>query len=289
MQILSAQWLSTVKFMENILKKILKNKQLEIDALDAPTLRHAAEQSPSPQDFLSAITRHGLENPVKLIAELKRASPSKGIFAPDLNLVETGTIYEKNGAAAISILTDENFFMGHIHTLKTLSSLDAVTKPLLRKDFIIDETQLYESRANGADAVLLIAAVLTDDSHFADLHAMALGLEMTPLVEVHNEAETERVLRLNDIQLIGINNRDLTTFKVSLQTTEQLRPLIQPGITVVSESGIFNASDVMRLSKANVDAILVGEALVTAPDIAAKVRELSNVNPEKINSVLSQE
>ena len=289
MQILSAQWLSTVKFMENILKKILKNKQLEIDALDAPTLRHAAEQSPSPQDFLSAITRHGLENPVKLIAELKRASPSKGIFAPDLNLVETATIYEKNGAAAISILTDEKFFMGHIHTLKTLSSLDAVTKPLLRKDFIIDETQLYESRANGADAVLLIAAVLTDDSHFADLHAMALGLEMTPLVEVHNEAETERVLRLNDIQLIGINNRDLTTFKVSLQTTEQLRPLIQPGITVVSESGIFNASDVMRLSKANVDAILVGEALVTAPDIAAKVRELSNVNPEKINSVLSQE
>lgn len=289
MQILSAQWLSTVKFMENILKKILKNKQLEIDALDAPTLRHAAEQSPSPQDFLSVITRHGLENPVKLIAELKRASPSKGIFAPDLNLVETATIYEKNGAAAISILTDEKFFMGHIHTLKTLSSLDAVTKPLLRKDFIIDETQLYESRANGADAVLLIAAVLTDDSHFADLHAMALGLEMTPLVEVHNEAETERVLRLNDIQLIGINNRDLTTFKVSLQTTEQLRPLIQPGITVVSESGIFNASDVMRLSKANVDAILVGEALVTAPDIAAKVRELSNVNPEKINSVLSQE
>jgi indole-3-glycerol phosphate synthase len=149
--------------------------------------------------------------------------------------------------------------------------------PLLRKDFIIHEIQLYESRANGADAILLIAAALTDNKHFADLHAIALELGLTPLVEVHDESETERALRLNDARLIGINNRNLATFDVSLETTERIRPLIPPEIAVVAESGIFNAMDVERLAQANVDAILVGEALVTAPDIAAKVRELSHV------------
>ncbi len=149
---------------------------------------------------------------------------------------------------------------------------------MLRKDFIIDEVQLYESRANGADAILLIAAALTDDTHFADLHALALELGLTPLVEVHDEAETERALKLKDVRLIGINNRNLATFEVSLETTERIRPMIPADIAVVAESGIFTASDVERLAKANVDAILVGEALVTSEDIPAKVRELSGMS-----------
>ncbi len=143
---------------------------------------------------------------------------------------------------------------------------------MLRKDFTIDEVQLYEARANGADAILLIAAALTDDKHFADLHACALSLGLTALVEVHDEAETERALKLKDVKLIGINNRNLATFEVSLETTERIRPMISSDIAVVAESGIFTASDVERLAKINIDAILVGEALITSDDIPAKVQ-----------------
>jgi len=150
--------------------------------------------------------------------------------------------------------------------------------PLLRKDFIIDEGQIYEARVNGADAILLIAAALIDDKLFADLHATALELGLTPLVEVHNEAETERALKLKGVKLMGINNRNLATFDVTLEMTEKLRPMIPSEIAIVAESGIYNAEDVERLVNANVDAILVGEALVTATDISAKVRELSGLN-----------
>jgi len=162
-----------------------------------------------------------------------------------------------------------------LETLRELRFTRKCELPLLRKDFTIDESQIYEARANGADAILLIAAALSDDKLFADLHAVALELGLTPLVEVHDEAETERALKLKDIRLIGINNRNLATFEVSLETTEQIRPLISGDIAVVAESGIFHASDVDRLANANVDAILVGEALVTADDIGTKVRELS--------------
>jgi indole-3-glycerol phosphate synthase len=224
-----------------------------------------------------------------LIAELKRASPSKGILAPHLDLFQVADIYTQNGTSAISVLTDEKFFMGNIATLRQLrqnqlpitnyqSPISNLQLPLLRKDFIIDESQIYEARANGADAILLIAAALLDDKHFADLHACALGLGLTALVEVHDEAETERALKIPNIKLIGINNRNLATFEVTLTTTERLRPMIPAEITVVAESGIFTAQDVERLSKANVDAILVGEALVTSEDIPAKVRELSGMN-----------
>jgi indole-3-glycerol phosphate synthase len=211
----------------------------------------------------------------RLIAELKRASPSKGILAPHLDLMQVADIYTQNGASAISVLTDEKFFMGKLETLRELRFTRNTELPLLRKDFIIGEAQLYETRANGADGILLIAAALMDDALFADLHALALQLGLTPLVEVHNEAETKRTMKLKDIKLIGINNRDLATFDVTLETTEHLRPLIPDEIAVVSESGIFTASDVERLANANVDAILVGEALVTSHDIGAKVRELS--------------
>ena len=265
----------------SVLAKIVEQKKLEIAALDPPTLRRAAESSPAPRDFLAAVSPlppgEGLGVRACLIAELKRASPSKGILAPHLDLFQVADIYARNGASAISVLTDEKFFLGKLQTLRELRFERKSELPLLRKDFIIDEAQLFESRANGADAILLIAAALTDDHHFAALHALALELGLTPLVEVHDEAETERALRLKDVRLIGINNRNLATFEVSLETTERIRPAIPEGITVVAESGIFTAADVERLAQANVDAILVGEALVTSEDIGAKVRELSNV------------
>jgi indole-3-glycerol phosphate synthase len=265
----------------SILAEIIAHKRTEIAALDARALKRAAESSPIPRDFLSALCREkgtGDRGYVSLIAELKRASPSKGILAPHLDLFQVADIYAQNGASAISVLTDEKFFMGKLETLRRLRFERNAELPLLRKDFIIDEVQLYESRANGADAILLIAAALTDDRHFADLHALALELGLTPLVEVHDEAETERALQLKDIRLIGINNRDLATFNVSLETTDRLRPIIPDGITVVAESGIFTPQDLERLSRAKVDAVLVGEALVTSEDIGAKVRELSYAN-----------
>lgn len=266
--------------MTNILETILDQKRLEIAALDTADLRRAAESTPAPRNFLAAVSRRQSDLPLALIAELKRASPSKGILAPHLDLFQVADIYAKNGASAISVLTDEKFFQGKLETLHDLRFTHQSSLPLLRKDFIIDEAQLYEARANGADAILLIAAALPDDARFADLHACATSLGLTPLVEVHNEAETERALKLSGIRLIGINNRNLATFEVSLETSERLRPLIPAGISVVAESGIFTAKDVSRLARANVDAILVGEALVTAANIPAKVRELSGTSPQ---------
>ena len=272
--------------MTNILEEIIAHKKMEIAALDASSLRRAAEASPVPGDFLTPFRlppfslKMGGEKEggrVKLIAELKRASPSKGLLASQLDLFEVAGIYAENGASAISVLTDEKYFLGKLDTLRELRFSHRSPLPLLRKDFLIAASQLYESRVYGADAVLLIAAALADDGHLADLHALALELKLTPLVEVHDQRELERVLKLGGLQLIGINNRDLNTFEVSLETTERLRPNIPADIAVVSESGIFNAGDVERLAEAGVDAVLVGEALITAPDIAARVRELTGV------------
>jgi indole-3-glycerol phosphate synthase len=261
----------------NILVKIIEHKKMEIAALDAQALRRAADSSPAPRDFLSALKRRRFGTHPSLIAELKRASPSKGLLAPHLDLFQVADIYTQNGASAISVLTDEKFFMGKLETLHDLRFTHYSSLPLLRKDFIINEVQLYEARVNGADAILLIAAALTDDVLLTDLHACALSLGLTALVEVHDEAETERALKLKDVKLVGINNRNLATFEVSLETTERIRPMISPDIAVVAESGIFTTSDVERLANANVDAILVGEALVTSEDIPAKVRELAGM------------
>lgn len=276
----------------SILAEIIAHKQVEIAALNARALRRAAESSPAPRDFLSALApfpsptwerREGAGGRrVRLIAELKRASPSKGVLVPHLDLLQIADIYIQNGASAISVLTDERFFLGKLDTLNALRNTYHAPLPLLRKDFIIDEVQLYESRVNGADAILLIAAALPDDHHFADLHSLALELGLTPLVEVHDETQVECALKLNDVCLIGINNRDLATLEVRLETTERLRPMIPAEIPVVSESGIFDAQDVARLASANADAILVGEALVTSSDIAGKVRELAGLNVQTL-------
>jgi indole-3-glycerol phosphate synthase len=254
-----------------VLTQILEHKRLEIARLDERALRAQAAEASAPRPFLP---REVAAGQVRLIAEIKRASPSKGLLAPHLDIHQIARIYADNGAAALSVLTDEKFFLGHLDYLRALRASAGPLPPLLRKDFILAPAQVYETRAAGADAMLLIAAAL-DDSALRDLHALALEQGLTPLVEVHTRAELDRVLPLPGLRLVGINNRDLGTFKVSLATTEALRPAIPPGLTVVSESGIFTGADVARLAALPVDAVLVGEALVTAPDIAAKVRELS--------------
>jgi indole-3-glycerol phosphate synthase len=266
--------------MSNRLAEILAHKRVEISGLDAGALRAAAEAAPLPGDFGAAVRRRD-GGPVRLVAELKRASPSKGLLAPGLDPLAAARVYAENGAAAISVLTDQKFFQGSLEILRALHALGAgpaareVGVPLLRKDFILSPAQVYQSRAAGADALLLIAAALPDDGALASLHALALELGLAALVEVHSAAELERALRLGGLKLVGINNRDLATFQVSLEVSERLRPLIPPGVAVVAESGIFTAADVARLAAANFDAVLVGEALVTAPDMAARVRELS--------------
>ncbi len=261
----------------NILTEIVAHKRIEVAAHDLLSLRRLSEAAPVPRDFLSIIRRRRILHCPGLIAELKRASPSKGMLAPHLNLFRLADLYFENGASAISVLTDHKYFLGEIDTLYDLRFARRSALPLLRKDFIIQESQLYESRASGADAVLLIASVLTDNGLFAGLHSLALELGLTPLVEVHDEMEIERALKLPGLRLVGINNRNLSTFKVSLKTSERLRPMIPPGITVVAESGISTRLDVERMAAAGIEAILVGEALVTAPDIAAKVRELAGM------------
>jgi indole-3-glycerol phosphate synthase len=279
-----------------MLKQILEHKRGEVAGLDEAASRRAAEAAAQPKAFLG---RPNLPAPIReagdvesggrqalkpawprLIAEVKRASPSRGVLAPHLDEVEIAQVYAANGAAAISVLTDERFFLGKLETLKRLRAA-GVALPLLRKDFILTRAQVYETRAAGADAVLLIAAALTDDGELAELHALALGLGLAPLVEVHTAAEVERALKLPGLRWVGINNRDLGTFAVSVETTERLRPLIPPEVAVVAESGIFTAADVARLARAGAQAVLVGEALVTAGDIALKVRELSGMDVDR--------
>jgi indole-3-glycerol phosphate synthase len=258
-----------------VLHKILAHKQAEIAGLDLAALKRAAQQAPAPRPFLPPVSEGGR---VRLVAELKRASPSKGLLAPGADMLALARTYAENGAAALSVLTDERFFMGSLDTLRRLRR-EPHGLPLLRKDFILAPEQVYESRAAGADAMLLIAAALPDDygrCGLHSLHALALDLGLTPLVEVHTRPELERVVALDGLRLVGINNRDLHTFNVSLETTAELRPLLPPGVGVVSESGISTAEHMARLRDLNVDAALVGEALVTAPDVGAKVRELAS-------------
>lgn len=276
-----SRWISS---KIDMLDKILAHKRTEIEQLNLAELKARAKDSPSPRAFLSpppsGNVPMGEESGVgviRLIAELKRASPSRGLLAPHLNMQALAEIYAANGAAALSVLTDEKFFLGSLNTLCDLRRAPHLSLPLLRKDFILAAPQLYETRAAGADAVLLIAAAITEDSELAELHELALELGLTPLVEVHDEQDLERTLRLPNLKLVGINNRDLRTFTISLDTTARLRPHVPPGLALVSESGIFTAAHVAHLAALGVDAVLVGEALVTAPNIGAKVRELSGL------------
>jgi indole-3-glycerol phosphate synthase len=222
----------------------------------------------APLDFAAALRRKG----VGLIAEVKRASPSRGLLCPDFSPIELARTYARNGAAAISVLTDARFFQGSLDHLADIRQGLDVQIPLLRKDFIFDPYQVYEAYAFGADAVLLIAAVLADQS-LAELLNLTRELGMVGLVEVHSEEELAGVLPLRP-RVVGINSRNLRDFSVDLNAFGRLRPMVPDDVVAVAESGVRSAQDVQRLGEMGADAVLVGEALVTAEDPAARVREL---------------
>ena len=257
---------------DTILDKILAQKQTEIGDDLAAVARRAREAVP-PRDFAGALRDVSQKHEtVALIAEVKHASPSKGVLIENFDPVALGTTYADNGAAAISVLTDVQFFMGSLDHLTQVRA--AVGVPVLRKDFIIDCYQVYEARAAGADAVLLIVAAL-EDAQLADLHALAGELGMAALVEVHNVGELDRALKVG-ARVIGVNNRDLKTFREDLGTTERVARLIPDGVTLVAESAIRSADDVRKMGALGAHAVLVGEGLVKAGDIAAQVRLFSS-------------
>jgi indole-3-glycerol phosphate synthase len=230
--------------------------------------KRAITQSP-PLDFAAALRG----DTVRLIAEVKKASPSRGIICPDFNPVRIARIYADNGATAISVLTEPKYFLGSLEYLRDIKkALADKPLPLLRKDFIIDPYQVYEARAYGADCVLLIAAILSPKK-LGELLQLSRQLGMMNLVEIHNEAELDTAIKYG-ASIIGINNRDLTSFEVDLKTTSKLRPLIPPGCITVSESGIKNRLDMQKLKEWGINAALIGEALMSVPDIAAKMKEL---------------
>jgi indole-3-glycerol phosphate synthase len=255
--------------VSDILARIAAVKRDEVAAgrarRDLAAIRGAAEAIGAPRDFAGALQRRVAAGDAAVIAEIKKASPSKGVLREDFQPAEIAASYEAHGGAALSVLTDESFFQGSADFLAAARAATAL--PALRKDFIVDLWQVFESRAMGADAILLIAALL-DDAQMRDFEAAALALGMAVLVEVHDERELERALHLRT-PLIGINNRNLRTFEVALETTLVLLPRIPAGRLVVTESGIGAPIDVHRMRAAGVHAFLVGEAFMRAADPGA--------------------
>lgn len=269
--------------MANILDTIVEQKQREVALLPARLiavgdLRDAMLERGERRDFMAAL-RKPRESNVALIAEVKKASPSAGVICPDFDPARIAKEYEAAGASCLSVLTDEQFFQGSLDYLRHIRA--AVKLPLLRKDFIIDERQILEAIEWGADAILLIVAIL-DDARLKHFHTLATEVGLAVLVEVHDEAELDRAIAIG-AHLIGVNNRDLKTFKVDLATTERLAAkLFSSAVSrhsslLVAESGIHTRTDVERLSKCGAGAILVGESLVRSGDIQAKARELLGV------------
>lgn len=255
----------------SVLQKIVAHKLNEVAARKSARPEVSLEAAPPVRDFAAALRGET----VRLIAEVKQASPSKGVIRADFDPVGIARTYATAGASAISVLTDEEFFRGHDRYLSEIRQ--AVNVPLLRKEFIIDPWQIAESRALGADAILLIVAIL-EPEQIRDFQAEAHALGMAALVETHTEEELQVALEL-DCPLIGVNNRNLHTFEVSLETTERLAALagFRADRTLVSESGIYTRADVERVAACGSRAILVGEALMREGDPAAKVAELSSV------------
>jgi indole-3-glycerol phosphate synthase len=260
--------------MSDILERIVAVKREEIRVArkrrDLLSLRRDAETLGGQRDFVAALRAKVAAGSAAVIAEIKKASPSKGVLREDFEPARIAESYERHGAAALSVLTDVQFFQGSAACLERARA--ASTLPALRKDFIVDSYQVYESRAIGADCMLLIAAVL-DDSLMADLEALAGELGMAVLVEVHDRAELERALRLRT-PLVGINNRNLRTFEVTLETSLGMRAAVPPDRLLVTESGILGAAEVQRMRDANVHVFLVGEAFMRAPDPGVALAEL---------------
>ena len=257
--------------MNSILEKIVNHKLTEIAAAKAARpledVAAAADNAAAPRNFLAALQN---ATGIALIAEVKKASPSKGIIRADFDPVAIAKIYAESGASCISVLTDENFFQGHLDYLTAIKQ--QVNIPLLRKDFIIDQYQVFEARAAGADAVLLIAECLEADQ-LISLHKRIRALGMTPLVELYDQQNVEKVMAADPV-LVGVNNRDLNTFEVDLSHSVKVKQLLPESVTFVSESGIYTRTDVEMLEKSGVDAMLVGESLMRADDIGAAVKTL---------------
>ena len=253
-----------------MLSEIIAKKRKEVEqkkkSLPLSTLKERIARREASLDFAHALS--GVS--IRLIAEVKQASPSRGLLCPNFNPIALAKTYAQGGAAAISVLTEANYFQGSIEHLAAIR--EAVRLPLLRKDFIFDPYQIYESAAYGADALLLIVAILSQEQ-LEELLSLSQSLGLSCLVEVHNESEVERAL-LSGAKIIGINNRDLNTLTVDISTTRRLRPLIPLERIVVSESGISSRGDIQKLKEWGVNAALVGEALVTAGDIPTKMKEL---------------
>ncbi len=257
--------------MASILDKIVTTKREEIaqakSKLPLAELRAQLKDAPPLRDFFEPLA---LGKGIQLIAEVKKASPSKGVIREDFDPVQIAKIYSQNGAACISVLTDEKYFQGSLDYLRAIRK--AIPTPLLRKDFILDTYQLVEARVAGADAILLIAECL-EDCDLRKLYNEAVELGLVPLVEFYDEENLERVLAAG-ASLIGVNNRDLRTFEVDLQRTVRMRQKVPLDCVLVGESGIHSREDATMLESAGVDAMLVGESLMRQSDIAVAVRKL---------------
>ena len=259
-----------------ILDEIIEAKRVELARHKATLSQAAIEEQVKTAPFPLNLSGALWGDKVRLIAECKKASPSKGLLAPNYDPVAMAMTYAENGAAAISVLTEGDYFQGNLEHLRAVkAAVGPMGVPVLRKDFLFDPYQLYEARANGADAALLIVAAL-EESQLREMLEVAQSIWLQALVEVHSEQELETALRCG-AEIIGINHRDLKTFKIEMSLSLKLRPLVPPGRLIVAESGMSSAADVLPLKQAGVNAILVGEAVMTARDPAAKVRELSSV------------
>ena len=257
------------KTMKNILDKIVGHKKEEVERRkkEKPVDSLKKNLDSSTRDFKSAISASGKMN---LIAEIKKASPSAGVIREDFDPVKIAGIYRDSGVSAISVLTDKEFFKGDISYLSSVR--ESANLPLLRKDFIIDEYQIYESRVSGADAILLIAKIL-ESNELKDFLSIASSLKMDSLVEVHNENELIKALDASS-DIIGINNRNLEDFKTDLNNTFSLMDKIPERKTVVSESGIKTKDDINLLKEKGVNAVLIGESFLRSKDISGKIKEL---------------
>jgi indole-3-glycerol phosphate synthase len=263
--------MATGTILDTILE--YKREELELQKKKVPfkDLEIMAQSAPTPLNFSGAL----LGDPVRLIAEIKQASPSKGILTNDFDAVSLAKLYAENGAAALSVLTEVKYFKGSLEHLWTVKqNMLPYSLPVLRKDFIFDPYQIYESLVHGADSILLIVSML-EKPLIKELLEIAKSLWLQPLVEVHNEEEMGTALDIS-AEIIGINHRDLKTFTIDMTLSERLKPMVPRGKILVAESGIKSSADVAHLKRIGMHAVLVGETLVTSNDVASKVRELTS-------------